>query len=199
MSAQNPKGSTYLAWPPFGGTDARVAYATLWFVESAIAEAELSVGVFEELRTGRALVTGILSGNPRAPFLAKVRHTLSGRSFLEGLDRAQQGLRSLVENTRHGTPDARVRMEALAGLYPHLRSMRNTGQHIDERIRRIGAKGKQMPPGVIVLEAIDGRDFVSCDGEGIARRLPVRAETLGAFVAKAQAVVDALDGDGAPE
>ncbi|MEI9825510.1 hypothetical protein V5027_00185 [Enterobacter bugandensis] len=111
------------------------------------------------------------------------------KSFLYTLDSIDKFIKIISEE--HDSPEKIKEIHVrLNTSLPHLRGVRNSTQHLEDRARRIGAKGKKLdpkgvsngsykaPPGALFLSNLNGCSFGTTMADGHYGEVDVSIETL---------------------
>lgn len=128
---------------------------------------------------------------------------INAKAFLYGADSIGKLLSSLAE--RDDIPEAaRHAAEAFSDAFPELREVRNSTQHLEDRIRGLGRNNKPLqlkpvdnqliraPGGALVLNSLNGNRYGSTMADGSYGEVEVSAASLGKMRDLIEAVLNAL-------
>lgn len=138
---------------------------------------------------------------------SELEHQLSyiyAKAFLYALDGFSQLLKALVETP--GAPPAIAELRAkMIASFPHLREVRNSAQHHEDRVRLIGPGKKlfdlkpitngMVPPDlpVLVLNRLNGSTFGTTMGDGHYGEVDITPKTMKVLQAILQEALYAFD------
>ncbi|EPP5206661.1 hypothetical protein ACUQZ9_001525 [Enterobacter hormaechei] len=113
------------------------------------------------------------------------------KSFLSSIDSIKKFLNALANSKELTTPEkVKELYKSFCEEFPDLRGVRNTTQHLDERVRGIGQDRKpmqiqpinkeelQIPAGIAVFNMLNGSKFGTTMGDGSYGEVDVSPETL---------------------
>ncbi|HGH4595063.1 TPA: hypothetical protein ACJIWN_000822 [Enterobacter cloacae] len=144
---------------------------------------------------------------------ASHRHRLLfifAKSFLYSLDAICRFIKVISEQS--GAPEKTKELnERISECFPHLRAVRNSAQHLDERACLKGAFGKRLdpkgvsnesynvPPGTLMLDNLNGSKFGTTMADGHYGEIDVTQETLEIIRDIVQEVIYSFQWEGAKE
>lgn len=101
---------------------------------------------------------------------------LYAKSFVYSLDAMGQLVRVLTLASL--PPEARACCERFGSAFGGMRDLRNTLQHIEDRLRGLGRRGEPLPTRLIVLSSFKNGRFGSTTADGAYVELDVSRATL---------------------
>lgn len=125
------------------------------------------------------------------------------KAFLYAADTIDKVLSKLAEHPAL-LDEAKEACLAFKDVLPHLREVRNSAQHIEDRARGMGRGGKALelkpidnamikaPGGALVLNSLNGNRYGSTMADGHYGEVEVSASTLSAMRDAIEAVVNAM-------
>lgn len=128
---------------------------------------------------------------------------LHARAFLFALDRLDRCLDALANSAQVPKAVAEAH-NRLGKAIPHLRGVRNSVTHFEDRSRGLDQKGRRIalqpienrmicaPSGALILEALNDRSFGSVMADGHYGEVEVSAATLQHAAECVQSVIDAF-------
>lgn len=132
------------------------------------------------------------------------------KSFLYSLDAICRFIK--VISDQHGAPEKTKELNVrISECFPHLRAVRNSAQHLDERACLKGAYGKRLepkgvsngsynvPPGALMLDNLNGSKFGTTMADGHYGEIDVTHETLEIIRDIVQEVICSFQWEGAKE
>jgi hypothetical protein len=142
-----------------------------------------------------------------APYeVVRRRQSLHARSYLLAMDRVEKSFGQLVA-LAPGLTEAKRTFDA---AFPHLRGVRNSVSHYEDRARFLGPGGKRIfakpiahrgitaPAGVMITELV-GEDYYGVTiADGTIGEVEVSQASLRAATLAVQQAIDAFDWEGAP-
>lgn len=154
-----------------------VAQMLLAEVTTQLAEAAVVLGLF--LEAGKEL-----SSSPRDS--ARMR-SLYARSFVYSLDTIGQLIR-VLQGSDQLPPSAREQCQRWLAEFGALRELRNSLQHIEDRLRGLGRRGTPLPKPLVILGAFRNNLFGGTTAEGTYVEVDVSASVL----CQARAIIEDL-------